>query len=1075
MTKSTELHFNFMVPTFDEQRPPLKRAKLVEASGQNHQSVEMMKSNGQSHANQNGRSTESKESKMEVDAPDKLDSNAYSRQIYAIGESAMLKLRKSSVLICGLGGVGVEIAKNLILGGIRRVGLQDTRRVEWHDLSAQFYLRENQLGENRAEASFQRLEELNDSVQCSLFTDELTEELVSQFDLTILTEQTFRKQIEVNEWARKHRKKFISADACGLFSYSFVDLGPRFQVDDPTGEQNREVLIEFVDRATGNIHTLDGTLHGLEDGDHVRFEEVRGMNELNTQESFEIRVVKPNVFNIGPIPESFGNYEEGGRAKQIKRPVFVDFKSLKDAIESPEFVMWDFAHFEAPQHLHELWQALYSFQEKHKRKPSVRSMEDVELLRNELKSKDIPEEWSKNFAFQATGNLQPVTSLIGGISAQEAMKAITHHTMPQHQFLYTHHLEALPGDYSSLDNQKLTAEDCKPRNNRYDGQAAVFGWKFQEALAQQRWFIVGAGAIGCELLKNFAMIGLGCGEKGEVRITDMDQIELSNLNRQFLFRRKDIGAKKSQVAAAAVKHFNPKLQIRALTERVADDTEHVFTDEFFSSLSGVANALDNVDARRYMDRRCVYYELPLLESGTMGTKANTQVVYPHLTESYSSTNDPPEKDIPICTLKHFPYEIQHTIQWGRGLFEDLFTNPAEKVNQFLSDQRGFLERLEHMNEGQRISDLQILKQFLNDERPKSAEDCIKWARDLFEHHYHNEIAQLLHNFPADQITSTGSKFWSGTKRCPKTLSFDLNDKFHFDFVYAASILRAQQYKFKPITDRNEFSRLASAHQPTPFTPKSNVRIAVTDAEVQAGVEDENNEDSQDEQLKLSLARLQLTETDRLEVIDFEKDDDTNHHVEFVTAASNLRAANYSIEQADAMKTKQISGRIIAALATTTAVVGGLVSLELYKTIEANGKTARTPLERFKNGFLNLAGPFYTFSEPGKAPKRQYGNHEFTLWDRLEIHGPKTLQEILNWIRETTGFEVSMLSSGVSLIYAFFTAQSKLKERMDKNIADVIADVSRKPIPDYRKTLVLDVMATGDNDDDVEIPFIKYYV
>lgn len=51
---------------------------------------------------------------------------------------------------------------------------------------------------------------------------------------------------------------------------------------------------------------------------------------------------------------------------------------------------------------------------------------------------------------------------------------------------------------------------------------------------------VGAGAIGCELLKNFAMIGLGCGENGEIIVTDMDTIEKSNLNRQFLFRPWDV-------------------------------------------------------------------------------------------------------------------------------------------------------------------------------------------------------------------------------------------------------------------------------------------------------------------------------------------------------------------------------------------------------------------------------------------------------------------------------------------------------------------------------------------------------
>ena len=63
-----------------------------------------------------------------------------------------------------------------------------------------------------------------------------------------------------------------------------------------------------------------------------------------------------------------------------------------------------------------------------------------------------------------------------------------------------------------------------------------------------------------------------------------------------------------------------------------------------------------------MDQRCVFFQKPLLESGTLGTKGNTQVVVPHLTESYSSSQDPPEKETPSCTVKNFPNQIQHTIE-----------------------------------------------------------------------------------------------------------------------------------------------------------------------------------------------------------------------------------------------------------------------------------------------------------------------------------------------------------------------------------------------------------------------------
>lgn len=160
-----------------------------------------------------------------------------------------------------------------------------------------------------------------------------------------------------------------------------------------------------------------------------------------------------------------------------------------------------------------------------------------------------------------------------------------------------------------------------------------------------------------------------------------------------------------------------------IQERVGPETEHIYNDKFFEGIDVVTNALDNVDARRYMDRRCVYYRKPLLESGTLGTKGNTQVVLPHLTESYSSSQDPPEKSIPICTLKNFPNAIEHTIQWARdsfGMFfnmqgchytqcvvmslpcpgaEDLFTQQPENVNQYLS-QSNYVEQLKKQSGSQ---------------------------------------------------------------------------------------------------------------------------------------------------------------------------------------------------------------------------------------------------------------------------------------------------------------------------------------------------------------------------------------
>lgn len=101
---------------------------------------------------------------------------------------------------------------------------------------------------------------------------------------------------------------------------------------------------------------------------------------------------------------------------------------------------------------------------------------------------------------------------------------------------------------------------------------------------------------------------------------------------------------------------------------VAPETEEFFNDDFWENQDFVVNALDNIKARLYTDSRCVFYNKPLFESGTLGTKCNSQVVLPKLTQSYGDSSDPPEESIPLCTLKNFPYQIEHTIQWARDYF-----------------------------------------------------------------------------------------------------------------------------------------------------------------------------------------------------------------------------------------------------------------------------------------------------------------------------------------------------------------------------------------------------------------------
>lgn len=189
----------------------------------------------------------------------------------------------------------------------------------------------------------------------------------------------------------------------------------------------------------------------------------------------------------------------------------------------------------------------------------------------------------------------------------------------------------------------------------------------QERLGDLRYFIVGAGAIGCELLKNLALVGVGAGigGVGGLTITDMDVIEKSNLSRQFLFRASDVTRAKSETAAAAAMAINPALQVNTYQLRVGPETEQVFNASFYESLDGVALALDNVEARRYMDHACWLHRRPILESGTLGLNGSVQPILPGLTERYAQEQVSEDRPVAVCTLKRFPTTIQHTLQWAR--------------------------------------------------------------------------------------------------------------------------------------------------------------------------------------------------------------------------------------------------------------------------------------------------------------------------------------------------------------------------------------------------------------------------
>lgn len=1016
-----------------------------------------------------------------MSSKDTIDESLYSRQLYVLGHDAMKQMSSSNVLIVGALGLGAEIAKNIALAGVKSVTLYDPKPVMMSDLSSQFFLRKEDVGKpgvTRASATASRLAELNSYVPIkALDVPSLDTETLQSFKVVVMTHALLSEQLRVNDMTHGSGTHFLSADVRGLFGTVFADLGTNFTCKDTNGEPPMDgIVVSVAQDKEGLVTTIDEKRHGLQDGDFVTFSEVQGMTELNGIEPRRVTVKGPYTFTIGDT-SSFGQYKGGGLFKQVKMPEFLNFKSLRESLAAPECIISDFAKMDRPIILHAAFEALSSFEEQHGRSPRPRSKEDaravVEQAQAILQSRgQLPEGEEANklatwltteLAFQATGDLSPMVAFIGGFVAQEVLKACSGKFHPLLQHMYVDVLEALPKEVPSLPESEFA-----PIGSRYDGQIAVFGKKFQERIANTREFLVGSGAIGCEMLKNWSMMGLGTGPRGQIFVTDLDTIEKSNLNRQFLFRTKDVGKFKSDTAAEAVVDMNPELKgkITTFQHRVGPETENVYDRSFFDGLDGVTNALDNVAARHYMDSRCVFFRKPLLESGTLGTKANTQVVVPDLTESYSSSQDPPEKSIPVCTLKNFPNQIEHTIQWAREQFDELFEKPAANVNQYLT-QSDYLSSLASAGDSGYAQQVEQIKEYLVDARPQTFDACIVWARLKFEENYVNIIKQLLFNLPPDAKTTTGQPFWSGPKRAPKPLVFDAHNELHLAYIVAAANIHAFNYGLHGSTDVAYIADVASRVQVPEFVPRE-AKVQINDndpAPTSGGGSNAAEDQANVEEVASTLPAPSSMAGYRMSPADFEKDDDTNHHIDFITAASNLRATNYQIEPVDRYTTKGIAGKIIPAIATTTALVTGLVNLELYKLLDSKRK-----LESYSNAFVNLALPLIAFSDPMPAPVHKFNDEEWTLWSRFEVDD-MPLRDFIQYFHDKHGLDITLVSGNMAMLYADFMPPKKKEERLPMRMRELVEHVTKKPIDQCHEFLSIEIMADDRNGEDVEVPSV----
>jgi ubiquitin-activating enzyme E1 len=922
----------------------------------------------------------------------KLDINLYDRQIRTYGEEAVRRMTTSSVTIIGLDGVGTEIAKNLALGGIKNICLYDNNIIKEEDLETGFYYSINDLNKVRSFILKDKIQELNQYVSVLDINNDYE---ITKDTILIIVNQTPNT---VKTYENNYKdNKVVAVFSKGCAGAVFVNAGKNHLITDVMGENIEPVQIGSIN-SDGVVLCAPHHSHDYQSGDIIKFTNVQGNNaEQFNEVEFKISVISPVSFKLNDF--TFTDFTfTNGTSNYIRKPKYINHKTFEEQLKEPEF---NFS-FDDSSLIFDTLMRFFEFK-------------DVITTCDKI----FDNETQINLANTFFCELMPVVSLIGSVAASEAIKLITNKYLPINQIWCWYEPKLIPKN--------------KPINVGKSNLGKLYGIELEKSISESSWFLVGSGAIGCELLKNLAFCNVST--KGTVYLTDPDTIEKSNLNRQFLFRTKHIGKPKSQMAAESIKTLRPNINIHALTDKVCSANQN-FTDEIMKKVTGVFNALDNIDARKYMDQQCFYNQLPLFESGTTGTKGNTQPVIPFLTETYSNSADPPqEKSFPICTIKSFPNQISHTIHWAMDNFE-VFNRAPLNVNKWIENNNVFDKGdLNETSQGK-----EDVLNFLINMKIKTFEDCVYRAVDMFYNNFKTQIDKLLSTFPANHVNEDGSLYWSNGKRAPKSIELDLANTYHYDYIEATSNLLARCYGLSK--NDTDIKLIVSSYKFKEIVSENGVDIKLP---------------SNDEYKTIKLYNQE-----------FEKDDSTNWHVEWVNATSNMRAINYGIPPITKQETKGIAGRIIPAIATTTSVVSGLIVIEMIKYMLSKNNLIEEKIENYRSTFVNLADTSLLYSEPIPSKEIEIAGKKFNSWKRFDKTSDCTLEEFKEYYEKLFETKLSMIVYDNALLYSdFMENEDSNKILMSKLINDKNSDINL--------SINSVVITIASDDDNINLPDIHFKI
>lgn len=1088
----------------------------------------------------------------------KIDLNLYSRQLEIIDLDTMKKLTKMNFLIIGLRGLGVEITKNLILEGPNKVDIYDPNYITINDLNSNYMATKSDINKIRDVTIIEKMRELNPNVECEILeniNDSLNYEnelnfLLSKivnYNMVIITEFISKNSlVEINNCCRKLNKGLIYTCAFGLCGFLFNDFGKEHIINNPYEKDDKLYPIKNIKKGEKTIIELEKSLEGFPDlGDEgfIQLNNINGMDELNNN-IYKAKFLSISNYEIEVNSTNFKDYLYGGFLRVESLPEKIYFRTFEEDLLNPkkdkEKEMLNTPYIGRNDIVHSLIIALYSEENTNKIKENENKKsfiidsdllpelndknKSIELTKlaskyynisknnkeNWIQQEDIFEETSNfkefdekmclNLSLYLKAEIPPIVSFLGGVVAQEIIK-LTGKFSPFNQW-FEFEFNYLSQTY---DNQSYSKEINPNKENeflRYNEQIQIFGKEVQEKLSKMNIFLIGAGAIGCEYLKNFSMMGISCrntndnNNYGTLTVTDFDKIELSNLNRQFLFRENNIGKFKSEVAKDLVVKMNDSFNIKSCTSFVNPETENIFSDTFWDNQDIIFNAVDNVKARMYINEKVAIHQKYNVDAGTLGVHSSCCYFLKNVSTSYKEQNpDKKEEDdnnnigeTGMCTIHSFPTSIRHCIEWALNEYAELFSVFIAELKQVLNGNYLYLYKLLMKKVFPFYKNLKILdfNNYLEILIKKSYKKAIEFAYVKFKDKFNININEILKEHPEDSKDEKGNKFYVGSKHLPKILDFNINeqiDKLILCYVKSfANLIFESLGLIKTQDDLNlsdeeiKFICLNTNIQNYDNLNKKEMVSKITyDKKFSQNYinETQNNLIKEFESLeKIALKQIQFT-----------KDNVDNNQFDFIYSCTNLRAINFQIPTLDYLRIKNISSKIVPSIITSNAVITGLASMQLYLLVKLLLEKEKydndilgkdEALNLFRHYHINLGLNSYSYTYLSK--KKIYNEDNaippnFSSWDSLELYGPLTIKQFYTNIEEKYPVKIISIYSGNSMIYN----NGDNIDIENIKIEYLYKNITKNELNAEKKYLIFNLISKTKDGNNAKMPRIKYHL